>query len=151
MKVAASASPEALGQQNLVIVAVKTPAMQDVAAHVKPLLGPQTIERRAVVVLRRPRRFIRGQTPDIGRSGRFHHCGDSFFPKGGMCRAYELFRRIAGRDTASARHGSYFGEAKGKPSERVDELVSLFAKAGFDVSASPQIQRDVWFKLWGTT
>lgn len=46
-------------------------------------------------------------------------------------------------------NGLILGEAAGKPSARVDSLVSLFARAGFDASASPHIQRDVWFKLWG--
>jgi 2-dehydropantoate 2-reductase len=45
--------------------------------------------------------------------------------------------------------GLILGAADGKPNARVDELVSLFSKAGFDATHSPQIQRDVWFKLWG--
>jgi 2-dehydropantoate 2-reductase len=41
------------------------------------------------------------------------------------------------------------GEASGRPSERVRKLAETFVAAGFDASASDQIQRDVWYKLWG--
>jgi 2-dehydropantoate 2-reductase len=34
-------------------------------------------------------------------------------------------------------------------SERVQHLVSVFQTAGFNASASAQIQKDVWYKLWG--
>jgi 2-dehydropantoate 2-reductase len=45
--------------------------------------------------------------------------------------------------------GLILGEATGAPSARTEALVSLFSKAGFDATLSQQIQRDVWFKLWG--
>src|SRR6185295_2572536 len=41
--VRASASPADLGVQDLVVVAVKAPAMGDVAKAIAPLLGPGTI------------------------------------------------------------------------------------------------------------
>jgi 2-dehydropantoate 2-reductase len=45
--------------------------------------------------------------------------------------------------------GLIVGEATGRASERVVSLVELLRKAGFDASATDQIQRDVWYKLWG--
>ena len=36
-------NPAELGVQDLVIVAVKAPAMADVARHMAPLLGPETV------------------------------------------------------------------------------------------------------------
>src|SRR4051812_5366073 len=42
-KVKASASPAELGVQDLVVVAVKAPAMADVAKAIRPLIGPDTI------------------------------------------------------------------------------------------------------------
>src|SRR5690349_1661211 len=41
-RVAASADPADLGVQDLVIVAVKEPAMRDVASRIGPLMGPDT-------------------------------------------------------------------------------------------------------------
>jgi len=40
--VRSSTSPAELGRQDLVVVAVKAPAMTDVARSIAPLLGPQT-------------------------------------------------------------------------------------------------------------
>src|SRR5688572_29915637 len=42
-KVRASATPADLGVQDLVVVAVKAPAMTEVARSIAPLLGPQTV------------------------------------------------------------------------------------------------------------
>jgi 2-dehydropantoate 2-reductase len=41
--VRASASPAELGVQDLVVIAVKAPAMADVALSIAPLLGPNTV------------------------------------------------------------------------------------------------------------
>jgi 2-dehydropantoate 2-reductase len=41
------------------------------------------------------------------------------------------------------------GELSGQDSPRLAALSELFIKAGFEAPMSPQIQRDIWFKLWG--
>jgi 2-dehydropantoate 2-reductase len=46
-------------------------------------------------------------------------------------------------------NGLIIGEASGQPSERVKALTATFAAAGFNATVSEQIQRDVWYKLWG--
>jgi 2-dehydropantoate 2-reductase len=49
-------------------------------------------------------------------------------------------------------HGLIVGEPamqNGPASERVQQLVSALQAAGFNASASTQIQKDVWYKLWG--
>jgi 2-dehydropantoate 2-reductase len=40
-------------------------------------------------------------------------------------------------------------EQKGEVSQRVAQLVADLQAAGFNASASAQIQQDVWYKLWG--
>jgi 2-dehydropantoate 2-reductase len=60
---AASADPRDFGPQDLVIVATKTPAFADVAAHIGPLLGPDTLVGFAV-------------------NGIFWFYGDGFSPHG---------------------------------------------------------------------
>jgi 2-dehydropantoate 2-reductase len=42
-----------------------------------------------------------------------------------------------------------FGEARGGESTRLNVLKKVFADAGFEAIASSDIQRDIWFKLWG--
>ncbi len=153
VKVAASADPTDLGPQDLV-VAVKAPAMADVAAHIAPLLNEQT----TVLTVRNgmPWWFCDG----LGEAfpGRRVSSVD---PHGAIAAAIPAGRTVGCVVHASCftespgviRHrqgmGLILGEANGKPGPRAEALVSLFAKAGFDATLSPQIQRGVWFKLWG--
>jgi 2-dehydropantoate 2-reductase len=41
------------------------------------------------------------------------------------------------------------GEPSGAASPRAQALGQLLTQAGFEVELSPQIQKDVWYKLWG--
>jgi 2-dehydropantoate 2-reductase len=41
------------------------------------------------------------------------------------------------------------GEPGGQASERLKRLAALLQAANFEVSRSDQIQKDVWYKLWG--
>src|ERR1700761_2496071 len=41
------------------------------------------------------------------------------------------------------------GELDGSPSPRLDALTGALRAAGFEVSVSPRIRDDVWYKLWG--
>jgi 2-dehydropantoate 2-reductase len=45
--------------------------------------------------------------------------------------------------------GLIVGEPAGGQSARVNALAAMLSAAGFDTTVSPQIQRDVWYKLWG--
>jgi 2-dehydropantoate 2-reductase len=154
VKVAASADPAQLGEQDLVVVAVKAPAMASVAAHIAPLLGANTTVLTAMNGV--PWWFCDG-------------LGDAFAgkrlasvdPHGAIAAAIDSARTVGCVVHASCfvdapgviRHrqgmGLILGEANGKPGARAEELVALFARAGFDATHAPQIQRDVWFKLWG--
>jgi 2-dehydropantoate 2-reductase len=154
VKVAASANPADLGEQDLVVVAVKAPAMQSVAQHIAPLLGARTTVLTAMNGV--PWWFCDGlDAPFAGRRL------ESVDPHGTIAAAIPGERTLGCVVHASCvvespgviRHrqgmGLILGEANGKPSARAEALVSLFAQAGFDATLSAQIQRDVWFKLWG--
>jgi 2-dehydropantoate 2-reductase len=45
--------------------------------------------------------------------------------------------------------GLIVGEPGGGESARVRELGSLLAQAGFEVTVSPDVRKDIWYKLWG--
>ena len=154
VQVRASASPADLGDQDLVVVAVKAPAMESVAAHIAPLIGEQSIVLTAMNGV--PWWFCEG----LGEAFVGKRLS-SVDPHGAIASAIPVAQTVGCVVHASCfveapgviRHhqgkGLILGEANGKQSERVESLVSLFAKAGFDASHSPHIQRDVWFKLWG--
>ena len=45
--------------------------------------------------------------------------------------------------------GLIIGEPLGGPSDRVQALAALLQRAGFDTTASADVRRDIWYKLWG--
>ena len=46
-------------------------------------------------------------------------------------------------------YGLIVGEPAGGHSQRVQRVADLFAGAGFDLTHSAAIRRDIWYKLWG--
>jgi len=46
-------------------------------------------------------------------------------------------------------NGLIIGEPSGEATPRVQALAALLQQGGIDTTLSPQIQKDVWFKLWG--
>ena len=45
--------------------------------------------------------------------------------------------------------GLILGEPRGGKSERAEAVAGLLAQAGFQVTHSPDIRREIWYKLWG--
>jgi len=153
-KVKASASPSDLGAQDLVIVAVKAPAMADVAAAIRPLLGPDTIVLTAMNGV--PWWFFQG----FGGSYEGTRL-KAVDPDGSIAEAIPA-RHVVGcvvhasfalREPAFVQHhfGNKLivGEPSGRKTQRVQDLVALLQKTGIDVELSEQIQKDAWYKLWG--
>ncbi|MES2040368.1 MAG: 2-dehydropantoate 2-reductase [Pseudomonadota bacterium] len=149
-----SERPEDLGPQDLVVIAVKAPAMASVAARIAPLINANTIVLTAMNGV--PWWFCDGLGRDFSGKRLV-----SIDPEGMIAAAIPVKQTIGCVVHASCRldapgvvrhhqgKGLIVGEAIGKPSERVRQLVALLGKAGFDASMSDQIQRDVWYKLWG--
>lgn len=154
VRVKAVEDPAELGVQDLVVVAVKGPAMASVAAHIAPLLGPQTLVLTAMNGV--PWWFCDGLGGDF--AGKRLKSVD---PDGAIAAAIPGEQTVGCVVHASClveapgviRHhqgnGLIVGEAAGRPSERVKALTEALVAAGFNASMSEQIQRDVWYKLWG--
>ncbi len=150
----ASAQPTELGVQDLVIVAVKAPAMAEVAKAIAPLLGPQTMVLTAMNGV--PWWFFEGF------GGR--HAGtrlESVDPDGSIARAVPA-RHVVGcvvHASCSLERPGFvkhhfgnkliIGEPSGEKTARVDALAALLHQAGFETVLSEQIQKDAWYKLWG--
>jgi len=153
-RVAASSDPAELGAQNLVVVAVKEPAMRDVAARIAPLVGPDTIVMTAMNGLQwwffdgmhGPCAGMRLATLD---------------PDGAIARAIPARHVVGCVVHASCRtpepgvvqhvmgQGLIVGEPAGGTSGRVADLARDLNAAGFECRVSERIQQDVWYKLWG--
>jgi 2-dehydropantoate 2-reductase len=153
-QVRASASPADLGVQDLVVVAVKAPAMAEVAKSIAPLLGPDTMVLTAMNGV--PWWF-------------FHGFGGSYAgtrlkavdPDGAIAQAVPA-QHIVGcvvhascalKEPGFVQHhfGNklIIGEPSGAKTQRVQQLAALLEQAGFEAVVSEQIQKDAWYKLWG--
>jgi 2-dehydropantoate 2-reductase len=151
---AVSDDPADLGPQDLVILAVKEPALRDLAPRLGPLLGPDTAVLPAMNGV--PWWFLAAAAGDL--AGRRLESVD---PDGRVGAAIPLDRVIgcvvhcacASAAPGLVRHtvGRRFivGEPDGRASARSRAVADLLAAAGFDAPLSDRIRADVWYKLWG--
>jgi 2-dehydropantoate 2-reductase len=152
--VRASSNPADLGVQDLVVVAVKAPAMAGVAQAIAPLLGPQTMVLTAMNGV--PWWFFESFGGAL--AGTRLAAVD---PDGSIAKAIPG-KHIIGcvvHASCSLNTPGYvkhhfgnkliIGEPSGDKTARVEQLVALLAKAGFEAVLSEQIQKDAWYKLWG--
>jgi 2-dehydropantoate 2-reductase len=149
----ASDDPRELGRQDLVVIAVKSPALPALAPTLAPLLAPETLVLPAMNGV--PWWFGAG-LPAIGARPL-----ESVDPGGGIAAAIPTAQVIGCVVHASASteapgvtlhrmgRGLIVGEPGGGESERVRNLSALLTRAGFEASASPRIRYDIWYKLWG--
>jgi 2-dehydropantoate 2-reductase len=147
-----SDDPAELGPQDLVILAVKGPAIAGVAAQVAQLCGPDT---RVLTALNGLPWWFTAGLPVPGLTLR---CVD---PDGRIAALIPPERVIgcvvhascALRGPGWVHHvmgnGLLIGEAVGGASASVDALAAVLVSAGFKAQAVESIQRDAWYKLWG--
>ena len=152
--VRAVAEPAELGVQDLVVLAVKAPALAEVARHIGPLLGPDTVVLTAMNGV--PWWFFQGFGGALAGTRLM-----TVDPTGAIAAALPAAQVIGAVVHASCaldapgvvRHhfgrGLILGEPSGAASPRVQALAALLSAAGFEASVSAQIQRDIWYKLWG--
>ena len=143
-----------LGVQDLVLVALKAPALSEVAAQLTPLIGPNTVVLTAMNGV--PWWFLQGQTAASGPTRL-----QTIDPEGVIERAIPPAQvlgcvvhascALLGRGHAKHHFGNglIVGEPMGGHSDRAERTVALLCAAGFDATVSTHIQKDIWFKLWG--
>ncbi len=149
-----SADPATLGVQDVVIVAVKAPALPDVARHIAPLLGPNTLVLTAMNGV--PWWFLQGFGGDFANTPL--HTVDATGDITAAIPAHHVIGCVVHASCSLKEPGfvqQHFGnklilgEPTGGNSQRLDALVAVLNAAGLDATISPQIQRDTWYKLWG--
>lgn len=151
--VQATDDARALGVQDLVVIAVKGPALASAAALVGPLLGPQTVVLPAMNGV--PWWFSAG-IDALGTAPL-----ESVDPGGRIAATiaqYHVIGCVVHASTAAVEpgliqhrmgQGLIIGEPDGGESARVRQIGALLADAGFDVTVSDRIRYDIWYKLWG--
>ena len=142
-----SGDAAALGVQDVLLIAVKAPALAEAAERAGPMIGAETL---IVPMLNGvPWWFAGGER--IG-------CVD---PDGRIAAAFPMpqvvgcvvhaavERRGDGAVVVRNSNGIKLGEAGGRMSVRVERLAEMFFAAGIEASAEADIRRAIWYKLWG--
>ena len=154
VQVRASSRPSELGVQDVVIIAVKAPALANVAAEIGPLLGPQTLVFTAMNGV--PWWFLQGFGGRVADTRL-----QTIDPLGGIAQGIPAAHVLGGVVHASCsvdapgviRHhfgnGLIVGEPSGQVTARAKDWVDVMAGAGLNATLSAQIQKDIWYKLWG--
>jgi 2-dehydropantoate 2-reductase len=144
----------ALGEQDLVLLAVKAQSLPAVLSAVTPLLGPDTIVLPALNGV--PWWFFEGfGGPCEGRTL-------ATVDPGGRAAAAIAVRHVIGSvvhmscatpEPGLVRHvagtGLILGEPDRTETPRLARLVALMREAGLEATASTSIHADIWYKLWG--
>jgi 2-dehydropantoate 2-reductase len=150
----ASDDPAELGEQDVVVLAVKAPALASVVGGIGPLLGPDTVVVTAMNGV--PWWFF------DGFGGEYEGMRLRAVDPDGVIAAAVPADRVIGcvvhvtcsvPEPGLVRHGAgqgfIFGEPGGEASDRVRALAGCFARAGFTATVSTSIRQDIWYKLWG--
>jgi 2-dehydropantoate 2-reductase len=148
----ASDSAAELGVHDLVVIAVKAPALSGLAPMLAPLIGAETVVLPAMNGV--PWWFCRGlpgfEAPlasvdpggAIGRAIGFEHVVGCVVHASSSAPEPGQVRHKGGR-------GLIVGEPGGGRSERAQRVADLLARGGFDTTHSSDLRRDLWYKLWG--
>lgn len=149
-----AADPGALGMQDLVIVAVKGPSLAGVAPAVRALCDSHT--QVLVAMNGVPWWFFDGlpgpcaglRLRSVDADGQLHALLPTAQVIGGVVHASS---QVPAQGQVLHVHGAglVLGRPAGGTDERLQAVAALLTQAGFAVTVSERIQREVWFKLWG--
>lgn len=150
----ATSEAHTLGVQDVVIFAVKAPALPAVVEAARPLIGRETVVIPALnglpwwYFLKSPGALSGMRLDAVDPEGRIEKAvpidsvlGCVVFPS---CAAIApgVIRHMSGSKIV-------FGEPAGGGSQRCLEIAQVFQAAGFDVHASEDIHEEIWLKLLG--
>ena len=152
--VKSSAQPADLGVQGLVVLAVKAPSLPEVARHIAPLIGPNTIVLTAMNGV--PWWFLQGfggalanqRLSTVDADGTL----DKAIPAANIIGCVVHASSLVDAPGLIHHHKGnklIIGEPSGQKTPRVQALGALLEKAGFEAPVSEQVQKDIWYKLWG--
>lgn len=144
--VATASDPAQLGVQDVVVLAVKAPALPGIATSLGTLIGPDT---QIVPMLNGvpwwftddplwsvdPEMTIRDALPIDRVAGCVVHAS--------------CFRSAPNHVTVKHAEKLILGDPGGGVNERIDALCTLFENAGIHCQESDNVRRAIWYKLWG--
>ena len=144
--VATSDDPATLGEHDIVIVAVKAPALVEIASTLEPLIGPETL---IIPMLNGvPWWFTEEPLSSVDPSGAIANALP--FDRIVGCVVHASCRREAPNHVRVVQADRLIlGEPDGGSSDRVARLCDLFHTDGIRSEQSASIRSEIWYKLWG--
>jgi 2-dehydropantoate 2-reductase len=144
--VATAEDPATLGTQDLVVVAVKAPALAAIAPALDPLIGPETIILPMLNGV--PWWFTEEPLWSVDPECAIADA----LPIGQIvgCVVHASCRREAPNHVHVVHAEKLIvGEPAGGVSDRVERLQATVENAGIACEASDNVRRAIWYKLWG--
>ena len=146
-QVQASEDPERLGAQELLVIAVKAPALADVVQQAGPMIGPDTLILPMLNGV--PWWFLGDESLNSVDPGRRIA---ATLPVGQLigCVVHAACRRTSSNEVEVVHADKLIiGEPTGGTSERVGRLFALLDEAGLRPDVTNNVRRAIWYKLWG--
>jgi 2-dehydropantoate 2-reductase len=139
--------PEELGPQDLVILAVKSPALPSVA----PLVAPMLVEDGVILPAMNgvPWWFMAGRS--LRSVDRDEVLAKALPRERVLGCVVHLASTLEAPGVVRHTMGNRLivGEPDSGVSGRAGAVVAALASAGFDAELSPDVRTDIWYKLWG--
>ena len=135
------------GAADLIVIAVKAPALPSVAAALKLLIGPDTF---IVPMLNGvPWWFVDGEPLESVDPGGTIATALRFDQVIGCVVHASCSRPAPGRVVVKHADKLIIGEPSGDSSERLARLHALLERAGLNPDPTSNVRRAIWYKLWG--
>ena len=136
----------ALGPQDLLVVAVKAPALAEAARAAAPMICPRTLILPMLNGV--PWWFTDRPLRSVDADGSIAAALPVDQVVG--CVVHAACRREGRNRVVVAKADKLIlGEPEGGAGERVGRICARFERAGIHCQASDDIRRDIWYKLWG--
>jgi 2-dehydropantoate 2-reductase len=146
-RVTASGEPASIGHQDLVIIAVKAPALPALASELRPLIASDTMVLPALNGV--PWWFVDGEPLSAVDPGGAIAAAIPLSHTVG-CVVHASCSRVApNRIVVKHADKLIIGEPGGGTSERSARLFATFQEAGLRPDLSNNVRRAIWYKLWG--
>ena len=144
--VATAEDPSVFGVQDIVVLALKAPALPQIAPSLETLVGPET---QIVPMLNGvPWWFTNDPLwsvdPDLAIADAL-----PIEQVAGCVVHASCFRSAPNHVVVKHADKLILGEPGGGMSERIEHLCTLFRNAGIRCEESADIRREIWYKLWG--
>ena len=144
--VAAATDPSILGVHDVVVVAVKAPALPQIASSLEALIGPDT---DIVPMLNGvPWWFTEDPLWSVDPDLTIADALPVEQIAGCVVHA-SCYRSAPNHVVVKHAEKLILGEPDGGPSERIERLCTLFLNAGIRTEPSENVRRAIWYKLWG--